>query len=112
MSPVSLQICVAAFQSASWYAQKQQYLTSNTFIHFLLQAKAAAHQLGFHVRTVDCELATDAHEQPLEPDYIWQHDEDSEHEKQKVVARLSQELDLSSNKLQQVHFLQHSWYGE
>ena len=65
-----------------------------------MQAEAAARQLGFQVKTVDCELATNAHEQPLEPDYIWEHDEDSVHEKEKVVARLTHELDLSSKTLQ------------
>lgn len=69
-------------------------------VQFLLQAEAAAHRLGYQVKTVDCELATNAHEQTLEPDYVWECDKDSEHEKQKVIAQISQELDLSSKQLQ------------
>lgn len=49
---------------------------------------------------VNCELATDAHEQPLEPVYIWDHDEDSAQEKPKLIAWLTQELDLSAKSLQ------------
>ena len=72
---------------------------------FLLQAEAAACRLGHQVKTIDCELATDAHEHPLESDFVWEHDEDSAHEKQKVLARLAHELDLSNKICKQQQFL-------
>ena len=67
---------------------------------FLLQVEAAARRHGYQVKRIECELATDPHEHPLESDYVWEHDEDLAHEKQKVLARFTQELDLSSINLQ------------
>lgn len=37
---------------------------------------------------------------PLQPVYGWEHDEDSAHEKPKELARLTEELGLSSKELQ------------
>lgn len=65
-----------------------------------MQAEAAARQLGFQVKTVNCELDPNAHQQPLQPVYFWEHDEDSAQEKPKVLAQLTQELGLSSKELQ------------
>ena len=66
----------------------------------LLQAEAAARKLGFQVKTLDCDLAPNAHVHPLQPVYVWEQNEDSAHEKPKVLARLNEELALSSNELQ------------
>jgi len=65
-----------------------------------LRAEAAARQLGFQVKTINCELDPSAHEQPLQPVYVWEHDEDSAQEKPKVLARLTKELGLSRKELQ------------
>ena len=65
-----------------------------------MQAEAAARRLGFQVTTVDCDLAANAHASPLQPVYVWEHNEDSDHEKPKVLARLTEELGLSSKELQ------------
>ena len=37
---------------------------------------------------------------PLQPVYIWEQNEDSAHEKPKVLARLNEELALSNKQLQ------------
>ena len=66
----------------------------------LLQAETAARQLGFQVKTLDCDLAPNAHEHPLQTVYAWEQSEDSAHEKLKVLARLTEELDLSNKELQ------------
>ena len=66
----------------------------------LLQAEAAACRLGFKVRTADCDLTLNAHEPTLQPAYVWEQNEDSAHEKPKVLARLTEELALSSKELQ------------
>ena len=70
------------------------------WFQLLLQAEAAARRFGFQVKAVDCDLAPDAHEHPLQPVYVWEQDKDSAHEKPKVLARLTEELALSSKELQ------------
>ncbi|DBA80494.1 TPA: hypothetical protein ACH3X1_007766 [Trebouxia sp. C0004] len=63
-------------------------------------AEAAAQRLGFQVKTLDCDLAPNAHVRPLQPVYVWEQNEDSAHEKPKVLARLDEELALSNKQLQ------------
>ncbi|KAL3159865.1 hypothetical protein ABBQ38_010265 [Trebouxia sp. C0009 RCD-2024] len=63
-------------------------------------AEAAARRLGFQVKTLDCDLAPNAHAHPLQPVYVWEQDEDSAHERPKVLARLNEELALSNKQLQ------------
>ncbi|DBA70150.1 TPA: hypothetical protein ACH3X2_012202 [Trebouxia sp. C0005] len=63
-------------------------------------AEAAARKLGFQVKTLDCDLAPNAHVHPLQPVYVWEQNEDSAHEKAKVLARLNEELALSNKELQ------------
>lgn len=65
-----------------------------------LQAKSAAHQLGFTVEGADCILPAKAEQRPIQPAYAWENPEDSRQEASKIVARLSQELDLPTKKLQ------------
>ena len=65
-----------------------------------LQAEAAACRLGFEVRTADCDLTLNAHEPMLQSAYVWEQNEDSAYEKPKVLARLAEELALSSKELQ------------
>lgn len=64
-----------------------------------LQARSAAHQLGFTVQGVDCILPAKAEQKPTQPAYVWEDPEDSRQEAAKIVARLSQELELSTKKL-------------
>ena len=71
-------------------------LPTCTQFHLLLQAEAAARNLGFQVKTLDCDLAPNAHVHPLQPVYVWEQIEDSAHEKPKVLARLNEELALSN----------------
>lgn len=66
----------------------------------LLQAEDAARRLGFEVTIVQCHLDADAHVHPLQPLYEWEQNEDSAHEKQKALARLTEELGLGSTDLQ------------
>lgn len=75
-------------------------LQTCTQFHLLLQAEAAARKLGFQVKTLDCDLAPNAYVRPLQPVYVWEQNEDSAHEKPKVLARLSEELALSNKELQ------------
>lgn len=70
--------------------------------HLLSQAEAAAQKLGFQVKTLDCELAPTAHVHSTQPAYVWEQNEDSAHEKPKVLARLHQELALSNKELQAI----------
>lgn len=65
-----------------------------------LQAEAAPQKLGFQVKTLDCDLAPNAHVHPLRPVYTCEQNEDSAHEKPKVSARLNEELALSNKELQ------------
>ena len=75
-------------------------LQTCTQFQLLLQAEAAARNLGFQVKTLDCDLAPNAHVHPLQPVYVWEQNEDSAHEKPKVLARLNEELALSNKELQ------------
>ena len=75
-------------------------LQTCTQFHLLLQAEAAARKLGFQVKTLDCDLAPNAHVHPVQPVYVWEQSEDSAHEKPKVLARLHEELALSNKELQ------------
>ena len=77
----------------------KKYITCRQF-RLLLQAEAAARKLGFQVKTLDCDLAPNAHVHPLQPVYVWEQNEDSAHEKPKVLARLNEELALSNKELQ------------
>ena len=64
-----------------------------------LQARSAAHQLGFTVEGADCILPAQAEQKPTQPAYVCEDPEDSRQEAAKIVARLSQELELPSKKL-------------
>ena len=66
----------------------------------LLQAEDAARRLGFEVRIVQYRLDADAHVHPLQPLYESEQSEDSAHEKDKTLARLTEELGLGSTDLQ------------
>ena len=75
-------------------------LQTCTQSQLLLRDEAAAQKLGFQVKTLDCDLAPNAHVHPLQPVYVWEQNEDSAHEKPKVLARLNEELALSHKELQ------------
>ena len=69
-------------------------------VSLALAGSGCSSKTWFSGQILDCDLAPNAHVHPLQPVYIWEQNEDSAHEKPKVLARLNGELALSNKQLQ------------